>query len=111
MEAVAEHGRTLVQYALHRLTQIDGLTIYGPRERGPIVAFTLEGISPPEVAARLGRQGIVIRSGLHNAQPLHQYLSVDATARVSFYLYNTEHEIGTLADALVSLVANAGRRK
>ncbi len=111
MEAVAEHGRTLVRYALHELAQIDGLTIYGPRERGPIVAFTLEGISSSKVAALLGRQGIVIRAGLHNAQPLHQYLSLAATARVSFYLYNAEHEIDTLADALVTLVAKAAGRK
>ena len=88
--------------ALERLAEVPELTYYGPpaAERGGVVSFSLRGIHPHDVAAILDRFGVAVRAGFHCAQPLHDTLGVDATARASFALYTTEDEIDRLVAAL-----------
>ncbi|MFC6332644.1 cysteine desulfurase [Paenibacillus septentrionalis] len=101
MDAVDEHARQLTNYALDVLSNIGGLSIYGPREnRTGLVTFNLDDVHPHDVATVLDTKGIAIRAGHHCCQPLMRWLNVSATARASFYIYNTTDEIDQLADAL-----------
>lgn len=100
LDAIRAHEEQLARYALERLQAIDGVTVYGPEERAGLVTFNVEGIHPHDVATVLDSRGIAVRAGHHCAQPLMRWLGVTATARASFYLYNTEEEIDKLADAL-----------
>jgi cysteine desulfurase/selenocysteine lyase len=97
---IAEHEHRLAQYALEQLATIDGLTIYGPKERAGLVTFNIDEVHPHDVATVLDAEGIAVRAGHHCAQPLMKWLNVTATARASFYLYNTEEEIDILVSAL-----------
>lgn len=100
LDEIEAHERELAQYALERLQSIEGLTIYGPKERAGIVTFNLQGVHPHDVATVVDQEGIAIRAGHHCAQPLMNWLDVTATARASLYLYNTKEDIDSLADAL-----------
>ncbi len=102
MDAVHEHERALVSYALERLGAVEGLTIYGPGaiERGGVVSFTLGDIHAHDLAQVLDSEGICVRAGHHCAQPLMEKLDVPATARASFYIYNLPEEVDALAQAL-----------
>ncbi|MCX8025732.1 MAG: cysteine desulfurase [Thermanaerothrix sp.] len=102
MEAIAAHERELVAYALETLATIPGLKIYGPpaEHRGGVVAFSMEGVHPHDVAQILDREGIAVRAGHHCAMPLHEKLGLVATTRASFYLYNTFEEVDRLVEAL-----------
>ncbi len=102
-EAIAAHERSLIEYALERMREIPGMTIYGPldvRERSGVISFTLADIHPHDLATILDAEGVAIRAGNHCAQPLMRRLGVAATARASFYLYNTREEADRLVDAL-----------
>lgn len=102
LDHIHEHGKKLSKYAVHRIGQIDGITIYGPEEReSGLVTFNLEGVHPHDVATVLDSLGIAIRAGHHCCQPLMRWLNVSSTARASFYLYNTEEEIDRLAEGLI----------
>lgn len=103
MHNVRRHEIQLVEYALQRLSQVEGIRIYGPHqptERGGAVAFTLGDIHPHDLASLLDQENIAIRAGHHCAMPLHQKLGLTATARASFYIYNKPEEIDRLAEAL-----------
>ncbi|MDR7404348.1 MAG: cysteine desulfurase [Armatimonadota bacterium] len=103
MEAIREHERRLVAYALDRLAEVPGITVYGPREmnvRGGAVAFWMDVAHPHDVAQVLDQEGIAVRAGHHCAQPLHRRLGVPATVRASVYLYNTESDIDALVRGL-----------
>jgi len=99
MEAIAQYEHEIVSYALDRLSEISGVTIYGPdaEHKGAVVAFTLGSIHPHDVAQILDRDGIAVRAGHHCAMPLHQRFGLPATTRASFYLYNTKEEVDILA--------------
>lgn len=103
MENVEAHGRELVKYAYKKLSEIDGLEIYGPDadSRGALIAFNLQGIHPHDIAAMLDEDGIAIRGGFHCAMPLMETLGIKASARASFYLYNTKDEIDKLYESLI----------
>jgi len=102
MDAIAEHDRRLTAYALERLSEVEGVTIYGPREgRMGAVTFNLDEVHPHDVATVLDAEGVAIRAGHHCCQPLMRWLKVTATARASFYLYNTEEDIDQLVKALI----------
>jgi cysteine desulfurase / selenocysteine lyase len=102
MENVREHERRLGEYAYRRLSELEGITIYGPKEnRTGLVSFSLPDVHPHDLSQLLDEDGIAIRSGHHCAQPLMRRLGVAATARASFYLYNTEEEVDALIEALV----------
>jgi cysteine desulfurase/selenocysteine lyase len=107
MEAVQAHEQAMAAYAMERLATVPNLRIYGPPadERGGVVTFNLikDGellIHPHDLASILDREGIAIRAGHHCAQPLMEHYGVPATARASFYVYNTEKEVDSLVDAL-----------
>ena len=101
-----EHERTLVRYAYEQMSQVEGLRILGPgpEERGGLIAFTLEGVHPHDLAAILDMDGIAIRAGHHCAQPLHDRYGMVASARASFYLYNTLEEVDKLVAGLEKAV-------
>jgi cysteine desulfurase/selenocysteine lyase len=107
MEAVLAHEQAMATCALERPASVPNLRIYGPPadERGGVVTFNLikDGellIHPHDLASILDREGIAIRAGHHCAQPLMEHYGVPATARASFYVYNTEEEIDKLVEAL-----------
>jgi cysteine desulfurase/selenocysteine lyase len=102
LDAIEAHEHELAAYALGRLGEIPGITLYGPPadRRAGIVSFNVEGIHPHDVAQILDMQGVAIRAGHHCCQPLMQKLGVAATNRASFYLYTVREEIDQLVDGL-----------
>jgi cysteine desulfurase/selenocysteine lyase len=103
MEKIRQHEKEITQYALDRLIEFPKLTVYGPtnvEQRGGLVSFTLADIHPHDLSTSLDQYGIAIRAGHHCAMPLHKKLGLTATARASFYLYNTRDEIDTFIQAL-----------
>ncbi|MBN1954566.1 MAG: cysteine desulfurase [Anaerolineae bacterium] len=99
MENVLAHEHATAAYAMERLLAVEGLAIAGPpaEQRGGVIAFTFCGIHPHDIAHLLDLEGIAVRAGHHCAQPLHQRLGLVATARASFYIYNTPQEADQLA--------------
>ncbi|NUQ61095.1 MAG: cysteine desulfurase [Pirellulales bacterium] len=102
LEAVHEHERRLTQRAHELLSEIDGVRILGPRpdQKAGIVSFWMGRIHAHDIAQRLDRRGIAVRPGHHCAMPLHKRFDVSATARASFYLYNTFEEVERLGEAV-----------
>lgn len=103
MENVLRYEEELHDYALERLKNIDGLTLYGHPPSHPCLAvfsFNLAGAHPHDAANLLDRYGIAVRSGHHCAQPLMAFLGMDNTLRASLYLYNTKEEVDLLVEAL-----------
>ncbi|MBP1175468.1 MULTISPECIES: cysteine desulfurase [unclassified Paenibacillus] len=102
LDAIAQHESRLVDYALKRLREVEGLTIYGPADRHVgLVTFNLDDVHPHDVATVLDSKGVAVRAGHHCCQPLMRWLKASATARASFYLYNTEEEVDALVSALI----------
>ncbi|HHW37811.1 MAG TPA: cysteine desulfurase [Bacillales bacterium] len=101
MDNIAEYEHKLVQYAMEKVGGVEGVTIYGPKERAGLVTFNIDDVHPHDVATVLDAEGIAVRAGHHCAQPLMKWLKVSATARASFYLYNTEEEIDVFVKALI----------
>ena len=102
MDWVQEHEQAIMRYAYARLSEIEGLRILGPGPdaRGGLIAFTLNNVHPHDLSAILDSKGIAIRAGHHCAQPIHDRFGIVASARASFYLYNTPAEIDQLAAGL-----------
>lgn len=102
MDAVHQHEQAMTQYALDRLSEVPGLTVYGPsaEQKGAVAAFSMVGVHAHDLAQVLDTQGVAVRAGHHCAQPLHELLGVSATARASFYLYNTFAEVDALIEGL-----------
>jgi len=103
MAAVRAHEKEIVAYAMERLSEVPGLTLYGPPEpeqHGGLATFTLEGIHPHDLATILDADGVAVRAGHHCAMPLHLKLNLPATTRASFYIYTLPEEIDALVDAL-----------
>ena len=102
MPAIEAHERTLVDHAMRRLSDIDGLSLLGAaQDRGGVFAFGLDNAHPHDLATLLDRAGIAVRAGRHCAEPLHERFGVEGgTCRASFGLYTTEAEIDYLAEAL-----------
>jgi cysteine desulfurase/selenocysteine lyase len=102
-ENIEAHERTLVEYGLARLAEVDGLRMFGepdPARRVSVFSFALDGVHPHDIATVLDAEGIAVRAGHHCTQPLMRRLGVPATTRASLYLYNTTDEIDRLAEAL-----------
>lgn len=101
MAAVWEHERELARVAIERMSQVPGVTIYGPTgDRGGTIAFNLEGVHPHDLSTALDSEGVAVRAGHHCAQPLHRRYGLQSTARASFYVYNLSEEIDLLVQAL-----------
>ena len=98
MDRVLSHERSLMAHAQARLSEIEGLRIYGPAvgERSGVISFTLEDVHPHDLATILDGEGVCIRAGHHCAQPLMRRLNLTATARASFYVYNDEDDVDAL---------------
>jgi cysteine desulfurase/selenocysteine lyase len=104
LEKILEHEHKLTAYALKKMSTVEGMTIYGPQEaekRAGVITFNISDVHPHDVATVLDAEGIAVRAGHHCAQPLMKWLNVSATARASFYLYNTEDDIDKLVEGLV----------
>lgn len=105
LDNIHDHEKELIAYVLPKLQQIDGLTIYGPQDsatRTGVIAFNLDGLHPHDVATALDMEGVAVRAGHHCAQPLLNYLEVSATARASFYFYNTKQDAERLVEAILA---------
>jgi cysteine desulfurase/selenocysteine lyase len=107
MENVYVHDKTLIEHALERMRNINNLEIYGSldqRERLSVITFNVKGMGCHAVAKVLNlRENIMIRSGFHCAQPLHDKLGIGPSARVSFYIYNSEEEVEIMTELLSKL--------
>jgi cysteine desulfurase/selenocysteine lyase len=104
MDRVREHERELTAYALERLPEVDGISLFGPPDpdrRGGVVSFAIDGMHPHDIAELCDREAVCVRAGHHCAQPLMRILGVGATARASFHLYNSREDVDRLVDALV----------
>jgi cysteine desulfurase/selenocysteine lyase len=102
MENVRLHEEKLVDYTLKRMREIDA-EVYGltePKKRGGVVSFNIKGVHPHDLATILDEKAIAVRAGHHCAQPIMRWLSVPATARASFYIYNTLEEVDRLIAGL-----------
>ncbi len=102
IEQIAAHERSIMGYAMDRLSEVSGLQLLGPslEKRGGVASFTLEGVHPHDVAQILDQDGVAVRAGHHCAMPLHDRYHIPATTRASFYLYTTTEEIDTLVNGL-----------
>ncbi len=102
-EAVATHERELMAYAMERVGAVPGIRIYGPEaldERAAVLSFTLGDAHPHDISTILDSDGIAVRAGHHCAQLVMKRYGLSATARASFYLYNTKEEVDRLVDGL-----------
>jgi cysteine desulfurase/selenocysteine lyase len=102
MENIQAHEEELTEYAYDRLTETGDVDVYGPPgdDRGAVVSFNVDGIHAHDLSSILNDYGVAIRAGDHCTQPLHDTLGVAASARASFYLYNTREEVDALVDAV-----------
>ncbi|TDM12560.1 cysteine desulfurase [Macrococcus lamae] len=102
MDNVLEYEHELTHYAYDKMSEIEGLEIYGPgpTERAGLITFNLEGVHPHDLATALDADGIAIRAGHHCAQPLMKWLNQSSTARASFYIYNTKEEVDVMIESL-----------
>jgi cysteine desulfurase / selenocysteine lyase len=99
---IRAHEGSLVKYAHERLREINRVRIFGAtRDKGPIVAFDMQGAHPHDVATIIDRSGVAVRAGTHCTMPLLARYGVSATCRASFGLYNTAAEVDSLAQALI----------
>lgn len=104
MDAIEHHEQDLIAYVFPKLQVIEGLKIYGSQDlakRSGVISFNLGDLHPHDLATALDYEGVAVRAGHHCAQPLIQYLEVPATARASFYLYNTKEDCDKLVVALI----------
>ncbi|NGP45106.1 cysteine desulfurase [Bacillaceae bacterium SIJ1] len=101
LDVIEAHDKQLTRYAVEQMKQIEHLTMYGPVEgRVGLVTFNVGKIHPHDLATVLDMYGVAIRAGHHCCQPLMRHLGASATARASFYLYNTEGEVDQFLFAL-----------
>ncbi|MAS33514.1 MAG: cysteine desulfurase [Anaerolineaceae bacterium] len=103
MEQISAHEHRITEYALERLSEVPGLKLLGPTDaskKGGVAAFTFAGIHAHDVAQLLDAEGVAVRAGHHCAMPLHDICGVNASARASFYLYNTTSEVDLLIEGL-----------
>lgn len=103
LDNIAHHEQELVAYAIERMQEIEGIELYGPLDparRAGLITFNLQEVHPHDLATVLDMNGIAIRAGHHCAQPLMKWLEQSATARASFYLYNTKEDIDQFVEGL-----------
>jgi cysteine desulfurase/selenocysteine lyase len=102
MDAVHEYEQFITNYALEALSEVEGITLYGPgaSQRAGVASFSLKGLHPHDIAEILDKDGIAVRAGHHCAMPLHHKLKVNSTARASFYVHTTTEEVDKLVLSL-----------
>ena len=105
-DAIAQHEREILAYALERLDDLGGVQVYGPTdldERSGVIAFNMGDAHPHDISTILDSKGIAIRAGHHCAQLVMQHFGISATARASFYLYNTTEDVDRFVEGLASV--------
>jgi cysteine desulfurase / selenocysteine lyase len=106
MDNILQHEKELTEYAMKRIAECKKVTVYGltdlSRKCG-IIPFSVEGLSSHDVALFCDNYGIMMRSGYHCAQPLHQIFKLESSARASFYIYNTKKEVDRFIEVLKEL--------
>ncbi len=102
MENIEQHEKIIAAYLLERLEEIPGVTVYGPtaEHKGAVASFTLSDAHAHDISQILDSVGVAVRAGHHCAMPLHTKYQIPATARASFYLYNTPEEVDRLIDGI-----------
>ena len=106
LDAIAAHEHSLLLDATARVGVLPGVRIIGTApDKAGVLSFTMEGAHPHDIATILDQHGIAIRAGHHCAQPLMQRFGVAATARASFYLYNTTEDVDALVHGLKAVRA------
>lgn len=103
MDQVQQHEQQLVNYLLPKLIAMPGVTVYGPQDpqhHTGVIAFNIDGLHPHDAATALDMEGVAVRAGHHCAQPLMAALGLVATARASFYIYNTQADADQLLTSL-----------
>ncbi len=107
LNAIAAHDRELLAYAKKVFSRYPSIKIYSPariQDCGGVLSFTINGVHPHDIATIFNNQGVAIRSGLHCAEPLINRLGVNATARISFHIYNTKKDIDIAEKALKEIL-------
>ena len=104
MKNIMNHGKELANYCYEKLSEIDEVEIYGPKERGALVSFNVKEVHAHDTATILDSEGIAVRAGHHCTMPLHSVLGIPASTRASFYLYNTKEEIDKLAKGIQKVI-------
>lgn len=102
-EEILEHDQELLTYARKKLSQLPNIRLFGPsdtQQAGGILSFSIPGVHPHDIGSILNEEGVAIRAGHHCTQPLMKRLGVSATARMSFYIYNTKEDIDAAFEAL-----------
>ena len=103
IENVEAIEKELVSYALEKLSRLEYVKVYGPKDmnkRGGVISFEIENVHPHDVASIFDTKGVCIRAGNHCAQPLMRYMGINATSRASFYFYNTKEDVDRLIEAI-----------
>jgi cysteine desulfurase/selenocysteine lyase len=103
MDQIQAHERRIMEYALEQVGRVKGIRIFGPEsldERSAVISFTLGDAHPHDISTIVDAEGVAIRAGHHCAQLVMKHFGVSATARASFYLYNTEEDVDRLVEAL-----------
>jgi cysteine desulfurase/selenocysteine lyase len=106
MSDVLCHEKELTQYAVERMNECSKVSVYGPSDLSKklgIIPFAVKGLSSHDVALFCDNYGVMMRSGYHCAQPLHQVFKLQSSARASFYLYNTKEEVDRFIEILKEL--------
>jgi len=106
MDAVAAHERALLKYAIERVEALGGIRVYGPAsldERSAVLSFSMDEAHPHDISTILDMEGVAVRAGHHCAQLVMKHFGVPATARASFYLYNTEDDVDRLVHGLTQV--------
>ena len=105
-EAIGSYEDELLQYATEKLTQIEGLRIYGDnKQKTAVISFNIDSIHPYDVGTLLDKMGIAVRTGHHCAQPIMDYYKIPGTIRASFAFYNTKDEVDTFVNGVQRAVA------
>ena len=110
MRNIAAHEKEIISYALDRLEEIPYVKVYGPEAqyKGGVASFTIEGVHPHDISQILDSEGVAIRAGHHCAMPLHEKLNLGATARASFYLYNSKEDVDVLVNSIYKVIKMFG---
>ena len=103
MDAIAEHERELMGYAIEKVGGVDGVTIVGPTNpqiRLGALSFVVDSVHPHDLSSLLDERGVAIRAGHHCAMPLHLEMELPATSRISLAVYNTKDDIDVAVEGI-----------
>ena len=103
MDKVVQHEENLLRYATEAITQIDGLTLHGPKDlsqKAGVLSFTMDYAHPSDIGMILDQCGVAVRSGHHCAMPLMEAMGIDATARASLAMYSDKSDVDALIEGL-----------